>query len=287
MLSGARDERALSILMRLETTPTVPLLLKDPPVFDEPPADAPWAGEFREALQLAVRGWWRAAEARWNALSATADSAPAIWKNLAILRGHLADYAGAVAAYRKYATLKVPLDDAVEAEALAQLLDRDSAEGTVDSLLVTFSVANMDELETRLAASRQFDRAEIDPRAYAEANEPPPRAVYWLLDRPAVNSAPEIPRNEIPHILGQVLLYGKQTDREARLELDAHRTHLEQARTVNPLCRRRARPATQRGNHGAHVGRPACALLAVAIARRRDRTTSPRDHARSAPRAAT
>ncbi len=142
--------------------------------------------------------WRRAAggataEARWNALSAQADSAPAIWKNLAIVRGHLADYAGAIAAYRKYATLQVPLDDAVEAEAIAQLLDRDSAEGTVDSLLVTFSVTNMDELETRLAASRQFDRAEIDPRAYAEANEPPPRAVYWLLDRPVVNSAPKSP----------------------------------------------------------------------------------------------
>jgi hypothetical protein len=222
MLSGGRDERALSLLMRLETTPTVPLLLKDAPVFEEPPADASWAGEFREALQLAARGWWRAAEARWNRLSAEADNAPAIWKNLAIVRGYLADYAGAIAAYRKYATLSVPLDDAVEAEAMAQLLDRDRAEGIIESLLVTFQVANMEELETRLAASRQFDRAEIDPRAFAEANEPPP----------VVNGAPEIPRNEIPQILGQVLLYGKQTDREARLELDVHRPHLEQARQV-------------------------------------------------------
>ncbi len=70
----------------------------------------------------------------------------------------------------------------------------------------------------------------IDTRSLAEDESPPPRAVYWLLDRPLVTSGPELPADQIPQILGQVLLFGKQTDREALLELDLNRSQLPAAR---------------------------------------------------------
>jgi hypothetical protein len=185
---------------------------------------------------LASRGWWRAAAARWEKLTDQAADSPALWHNLATVRGNLADYAGAIEALRRYAALvdtdEVSLDDRVEAEALAQLLDRENAEGSVDSLLVTFTVSDTDELERRLASDRQADRMDFDPRAFAETGEPPPRAAYWLLDRPIVTSGPELPPDQIPQILGQLLLFGKQTDREARLLLDVQRTRLPAARDV-------------------------------------------------------
>lgn len=233
-MSGGSDQRPLEILMRLESTPSVSVLLKDTPTYLAASADAPWRGEFDEATVLAARGWWRAAAARWEKLAGQTSDSPALWRNLATVRGHLADYAGCIEALRRYAALAdggaVSLDDAVEAEARAQLLDRNNAEGTVDSLLVAFAVNDMDELERRLASHKQVDRMDIDPRALAEADSPPPRAVYWLLDRPIVTSGPELPAEQIPQILGQILLFGKQTDREARLELDLHRPQLTAAR---------------------------------------------------------
>ncbi|HJS07403.1 MAG TPA: hypothetical protein VJ809_07065 [Pirellulales bacterium] len=233
-MSGGKDERPLEVLMRLETMPTVSVLLKDPPVYYGPTPAAPWQGEFEVALQLASRGWWRAAATRWEKITDQAADSPALWHNLATVRGNLADYAGAIEALRRYAALvdtaDVSLDDAVEAEALAQLLDRENAEGSIDSLLVTFAVNDTDELERRLASDRQADRMEIDPRAFAETEEPPPRAAYWLLDRPLVTSGPELLPDQIPQILGQILLFGKQTDREARLLLDVQQTRLPAAR---------------------------------------------------------
>jgi tetratricopeptide (TPR) repeat protein len=235
-MSGGKDERPLEVLMRLESTPTVSVLLKDPPVYYGPTPAAPWQGEFEVALQLASRGWWRAAEARWEKLTEQAADSPALWHNLATVRGNLADYAGAIEALRRYAALpnsdEVSLDDAVEAEALAQLLDRENAEGSVDTLLVAFAVGDTDELERRLASDKQADRMQFDPRAFAETGEPPPRAAYWLLDRPLVTSGPELAPDQIPQILGQLLLFGKQTDREARLLLDVQRTLLPAAREV-------------------------------------------------------
>jgi hypothetical protein len=233
-MSGGNDQRPLEILMRLESTPTISVLLKDPPTYGEAPAEAPWRGEFEETTMLTVRGWWRAAAARWEKLAAQTADSPAIWQNLATVRGNMADYAGCVEALRRFAALAdkgaVPLETAAEAEARAQLLDRDNAEGTIDSLLVTFPVTDMDELERRLASDKQLDRMAIDTRALAEDESPPPRAVYWLLDRPLVTSGPELPADQIPQILGQVLLFGKQTDREARLELDLNRPQFPAAR---------------------------------------------------------
>ena len=229
-LSGGKDERALQVLMGVDNMPTVPVLLKDSPFYLEPPAGAAWSDEFREATDLAARGWWRAAAARWDKQATDAADSPALWRNLAIVRGNLADYEGAVTALRKYTAFAengaVSLDDAVEAEAVAQLLDREKAEGVVDAVLVTFKVNDMDELDRRLASDKQVDRVDIDPRALAEGEEPPPLAVYWLLDRPVVNGGPELPGDQVPQILGQLMIFGKQTDRDARVELDLHRPQL-------------------------------------------------------------
>jgi hypothetical protein len=234
-LTGGADEHPVQLLMRLESAPSMPVLLKDTPMYSEAPPEAPWHNAFDEALRLAARGQWRAAEARWKALIPQSSGSAGLWQNLAIVRGNLGDYAGCVEALHHVASLEVPaavsLDDAVEAEALAQLLDQQKAEGTVDSVLVTFAVQDVDELERRLASDKQADATEIDTRVFAEAQQPPPRAAYWLLDRPLVTSGAELSREQIPQILGQLLLFGKQTDREARLELDIHRPYLDRGRT--------------------------------------------------------
>jgi hypothetical protein len=231
-LSGGQDQRPLELLMRMENSPSVPMLLKGRLEYVEPSAQASWHGAFEEIVGLAVRGSWRAAKSRLEKLVDQAADDPALWHNLATLRGKLGDYAGCVEALRRYASLAgrgVSLAGAVEAEALAQSLDRDNAEGTVDSLLVTLGIHDIDELERRLASDRQADRMDVDPRALAEEESPPPRAVYWLLDRPVVSSGPDLPADQIPQILGHVLIFGKQTDREARLELDVQRTLFPQA----------------------------------------------------------
>jgi hypothetical protein len=52
----------------------------------------------------------------------------------------------------------------------------------------------------------------------AGEGSPPPKGAFWLLDRITPASGKELQLHEIPNILGEMYLYGRETDREARLE---------------------------------------------------------------------
>ena len=225
-ISKGRDERAVSALLQLEGSPNVPLPLKDLPPLEAAPAGVPWQAAFQRALDDAQRGYWKKAADAWTALIAQASSAPVLWRNLATMRSYLGDYTGAIEALRKLVQLGVPQDDAVDAEALAQTLAKDEAAGGIDELSIIYTIANADAVQEKFAADRRFERLPLDTRPWAEQNEPPPRAVFSLLDRPLLTSASDIAIDHVPNQLGQMLLFGKQTDREARLELVLFRPEL-------------------------------------------------------------
>jgi hypothetical protein len=231
-LTQARDERAVSALLQLEGSPSIHVLLKNTAPFEPAPSNVPWGAAFQTALDEAHRGHWKKAADQWTALTAKATNSPALWRNLTTLRGFLGQYVQAAEAARKFAALNVPVDDAVEAEALAQLFSKDESEGHVDELSITYTVANAEAVQEKFAADRRLERLPLDTRAWTEQNEPPPRAGFSLLDRPTLASGKDITPEQIPNQLGQLLLFGKQTDREARLELLLFRPELPAAQKI-------------------------------------------------------
>ena len=74
-----------------------------------------------------ARGAWLVAVNKLVSLAEVAPDAAAVWRNLATLRSWLADDVGAAVSLRKLLALDVTRDEQVEAEALAQLLDPESA----------------------------------------------------------------------------------------------------------------------------------------------------------------
>ena len=210
----------------------MPVLLKSTAPFESAPKDASWAAPFQSALDEAHRGNWKRAAIAWAALATPAAKSPALWRNLATLYGFLGNNEGAVDALRKFAALEVPADDAVEAEAVAQLLSKEESDAQVDQISLTFNVANAETVQEKFAADRRLERLPLDTRAWAEQNEPPPRAAFSLLDRAALASGKNITRDQIPNQIAQLLLFGKQTDREARLELVLFRPELPAAQKL-------------------------------------------------------
>ncbi len=156
---------------------------------------------------------------------------PPIARNLAILRTWLADHAAAVKAWRELAGGEVPLDDAVEAEAMAQLLDPESAELT-ELLKVVYPVTETENLLAQLTTNRQSLAIPGDLRSLAGENQPPPKGYFSLLDRPQPESAKDLQVDAIPRIIGQVLVFGRQTDREARAELITTEKNMAPARAA-------------------------------------------------------
>ena len=51
----------------------------------------------------------------------------------------------------------------------------------------------------------------------SDDDSPPPKAVFVVLDQPVPESAAGITLAQMPRTIGQLMLYGRQTDRDARL----------------------------------------------------------------------
>ena len=109
-------------------------------------------------MQLYEQGVWRAACDQFKQVAAQASAEPCVLENIAILEGLLANTPAAVAAYRQYAHLDgVATERAVEAEAIAQLLDPNTERNKLDVLQISYEVTDADQLqETLLADSARF-----------------------------------------------------------------------------------------------------------------------------------
>ncbi len=140
-----------------------------------------------QRYRLDCAAQWQAAADLWTALTSTVSDSPVLWKNLAIVRGYMGDYTNASYAYRRFAELATNEQDAIEAEATAQLLTKNATEGIAEDLVDTYHLKDMAELERRLEESDRAEQVEIDPEDFV--NEAPPKVIYALVDRPLVKSA--------------------------------------------------------------------------------------------------
>ncbi|HAY82323.1 MAG TPA: hypothetical protein DCY79_21155, partial [Planctomycetaceae bacterium] len=184
------------------------------------PDDAPWQGEFAAAIKCAERGAWQLAYDQLESLADKVQNEPAILKNRALVSGWLGKTEETVQAWRRYGAIDgLPEDDAIEAETIAQLLDPDTHKDRVDEMEVVFRVNNTELASEVLLSERTVDRMPMDPNQFRNEDEPPPKAIFWLLDKELPATGEGIQRQDIPSILGSLFLFGKQTDREARLEL--------------------------------------------------------------------
>ena len=217
------DERTARMLAALCQATDIPLLLRDDPPLKPCPENVPWKARFDETIATVAAADWQSAADRLTALAADVPDSPAIWRNLATVRGWLADNAACADALRKYAVLRGAdpdgLEDAVEAEAEALFLSNDPLGDRLEMLKVAWAVNDVDRAQEAFLSSPRFQTVPFDPAQFSDGQTPPPKAAYMLLDRPMPESAEGLSTETVPRLLGQAMLFGRQTDREARLEV--------------------------------------------------------------------
>jgi tetratricopeptide (TPR) repeat protein len=217
-LAPRDDPRALELLVNLNHYSGLPLLLRDNLRLRDWPADVSWRAEAEQASRLADLGKWTEATAIIDRLGTTYGAEPTLLYNRTVLAGRLADDQALVAGLHAYAQMPVPLDDAVEAEAIAQLLDSDAKDETLDSVVRTHEIKDLDALLENLSADRRVQAFEIDPAQFKD-DEPRPRHAFVLLDRPLPESGAGIARGDVPSLAGVISIFGRQTNRPERLDL--------------------------------------------------------------------
>ncbi|MCL4200883.1 MAG: hypothetical protein KJ000_00210 [Pirellulaceae bacterium] len=212
------DEMAWNVLRQLYATRGIPGPLKFVAAPLAPPAGAAWAEDLEAAESPAERGCWRQAVAQLKALDERHPDQPAILQRLARYQGWINQLDDAAATLHRLARCRsVDLDYAVEAEATAQLLTDYEAD-TVDEVLRIYPVHDTQRILEHLLSDKLVTRMTTDLSKLAREGAPPPKAAFWLLDRHAPASGKELHLHEVPNVLGEMYLYGRETDREARLE---------------------------------------------------------------------
>ena len=220
---------AMELVVQAQLMPDIALPLRDGRPLDACPPTVAWKAEFDEAVRFADQGRWLAAAERLASLSERQPAAPAVWRNLGVLWAYLAENERAADALATYASLAVPLDDAVEAEMLAQSLDPRVTDVTIDRVRAPYAVSDFEAVAAQLASTPQAVAVPPGAVAWNDPDQPPPRSVFALLDRAMPGGGASLTIDNTPETLAELLLFGRQTDREPRLEILAFRHQLEAA----------------------------------------------------------
>ncbi|MBN1588958.1 MAG: hypothetical protein JW888_05540 [Pirellulales bacterium] len=215
-MASSDDPQPRELLTTINRSEAVPLLLKDEPRLDECPAGVAWKDSFDHAMQPLAKAHWAEVTRRLDKLVESFPDEPVLWQNLAIVRSWLADRAGAIDAFEKLASLDIPLENAVEAAATAMMMADNPLDDSVDGLRLTFPVEDGDELAGLFSTWKLAVAMPLDASTLAE-EEVPPKAMFWLLDRPTPESAKDLTLEAVSNVLGQAMLFGRQTDCGARL----------------------------------------------------------------------
>lgn len=226
-------EPALMMAYRIQSSQGIPLPLKDIRLhFAQAPEGAAYKAEFDAALAHANNGHWLAAADAFDALMFRAAGCAALWYNLGLLRAYLANEAGAAEALRRYASLDVPPDDALDAEMLAIALDPKITEATIEQVRLRYQPGDLEAALAALTASPMAASESVEGLRSDNPEEPPPRALFAVFDRPMPPAGPDLTVEQLPVLVGYALLYGRQTDREPRLELITERPRIEAAKSA-------------------------------------------------------
>ncbi|HWE35621.1 MAG TPA: hypothetical protein VG406_03545 [Isosphaeraceae bacterium] len=200
------DDRMLaSSVEMIERDPTVAPWLKDRDAPSPPPADLdePALGRFRAALEQAEAGLWARAATAFEAL--TAEGIAGADRNLGFCKLWMVDEAGAVAALRRHVARLGETEEAVDIEALCQLVALAGPDDLVEHVQLIWPLRDREALLATLKGRKDVldeGRAPIDP------NDPESFEVdeLALLDRPVAPSGTTGHVGEIPRIVGRVLV---------------------------------------------------------------------------------
>ncbi len=217
-LKNDQDPELQQILHEIVSAPSTPLILKQDFAIGKAPAQVEWESKFVNVGRAMDRGQFRKALKFLGKIDGNFPDQPIVVRAIAIVNGYLGRIDEMVAGLRRFSYLEATkMIQAVEAEAIAQLFDGKSLSAVVPVERVTFELSETEKVsELALSNKRMSSSGKIDSDPFEEG--PPPRHAFVILDRDRVSSADDLTLENVPSVISELLIYGKQTDRPARFE---------------------------------------------------------------------
>ena len=215
------DQRAAQgRFVQIAQNRNLPLLLKQQLRFPEPAEDVSWYEPFQSIIELANRGAWNAALQQVATLLEKHPQEHDLLRARACLLTYLGDSAEGPDAWRGYArTFQEESDDAIEAEAYAQLLDQQNQPDQIELATTVFPVDNLEILQEQLLSNRLLKSAPQPPDDSFSPDEPPPKSVFLLLNSELPESGEGLTVAQVPQAIASLVLFGKADDGASLAEI--------------------------------------------------------------------
>jgi hypothetical protein len=199
----------------------VPLIIKTDYRLYPVPQQKEWSGKYANVLRAMDRGQFRLALKILERLDQLWPDQLEIVFGLALLHSVLADSDQMSPAWNRLSYLpQLPRWLAVEYQAMAQVLSPADETDLWQVVAREFELTQIEPALDRLASSKRLVKFESAAEIQYD-DGPPPREAFSLLDRDRVASCQGLTAIDMPRVIGELLVFGKETDRPARLVLVA------------------------------------------------------------------
>jgi len=218
-LKNDQDPELQQMLHQTLANPATPLVLKQDFALGSAPEGVEWEKKFVNVLRAMDRGQFRKGLKFLNKIDQDFPDQPLVVRAIAIVNGYLGRNDAMVSGFRRLSSLSdIPKLQAVEAEEIAQLFKEDAVSKRIAIERFTYELSETEKVtEIALSNSRLSTSGQIDSDPFEEG--PAPRHAFVMLNREKVNSVDDLTLENVPSVIGELLIYGKQTDRPARFEI--------------------------------------------------------------------
>ena len=215
------DQRLQHLLHELYNPSGAVLFLKADHQLEAPVEGADWEKSYTNVHKAVGRGQFRRALGMLLQLNEQHPNQPQITKGIAVVTSMFAPLEAQIAAWRNVAAMETTrAQDAIEFHGLAEALTAMAgSEGYIDVNRCTWEIDDFEKVSEAAISSDAMVPMEPGPDHDPFDEGPAPRAGYLVLDKPKLRTADDLSMDNVPFSLGEVLLYGKQTDRSARVEM--------------------------------------------------------------------
>jgi tetratricopeptide (TPR) repeat protein len=219
-LKGGQDEELQRMVYDTFGFKGLPIALKRSFHISKPPSeDVEWHKKYVNVGRALARGQFRKALKFLEKIDSKFPDQPIVVEGIAIVSGFLGMSDLLPDKFRRVSNLPDHSPwEAIEAELLAQAVDATPAVPEQVVLRKSFGLGDASAAMELAASHNQLVSLPPDEQdPFGEG--PAPKHSYAVLNKPSVKSPEELTIESVPNVLAEIKLYGKQTDREARLEL--------------------------------------------------------------------
>ncbi len=214
-----KSRESAALLTQIYRRKDIPLIEKELTFDPAAPDDFPFRDKYQDAAVRLATGHWKEAKALLEELLPCAGQWPNLYRSLGLVNFWLGDTAAAAEAMKSFAdSAKVSFDDAVDALTAAMLTRRQMSDD-LDVVKIVYAIPHPDKaLEIFLSTPRLLSMP-FDSHMYGDAERPAPSHAFRAIDRPFPAKDEPLTLENTPLLLGTFLFFGKQTDRDARIEI--------------------------------------------------------------------